>query len=47
MIPTGAAIAGTVAEAFGSPVAIGLGGAMVILTTLLVATRLPRVRSLA
>jgi MFS family permease len=47
MIPTGGAIAGTVAEAFGSPVAIGLGGAMVILTTLLVATRLPRVRSLA
>ena len=46
LIPTGGAISGAVAEQFGSPVAIGVGGALVVLTTLLVATRLPRIRQL-
>jgi MFS family permease len=47
MIPIGGAIGGTVAEHFGSPAALALGGVAVIATTLLVATTLPRIRQLA
>lgn len=46
LIPTGGAISGMVAEHFGAPFAIALGGILVVGTTLSVAVALPRVRRL-
>jgi len=46
LIPTGGAISGTVAEHFGAPVAMALGGIAVIVTTVAAAAMLPRIRQL-
>lgn len=46
MIPLGGALSGLVAEHFGAPFAMALGGVMVIATTLVVAALLPRIRHL-
>ena len=46
LIPTGGAISGAVAEQFGVPLAMVLGGIAVVATTLTVAARLPRIRQL-
>ncbi len=46
LIPTGGAMAGLVAEHFGAPFAMALGGFMVIVTTLAVAALMPRIRQL-
>jgi MFS family permease len=47
LIPTGGAITGLVAEHFGAPFAMALGGCAVIATTLAVAALLPRIRKLS
>ncbi len=47
LIPTGGAIAGAVAERFGAPFAMALGGVAVITTTLAVAALMPRIRRLS
>jgi MFS family permease len=46
LIPTGGAISGALAEHFGAPFALALGGVLVILTTVAVAVSLPRIRQL-
>jgi MFS family permease len=46
LIPTGGAIAGTVAEHFGAPFAMAIGGIAVITTTLMIAAKLPRIRQI-
>ncbi|HEY3118190.1 MAG TPA: MFS transporter [Chloroflexota bacterium] len=47
LIPAGGALSGTVAQSFGAPLALALGGVLVIATTLVVAARFPRIRRLA